>query len=109
MCAASHRGAQPHLRLPIFAIDIERRSFPYLGLAPDPAALLHHGLARESEPETSARKLGRWVQAFQGSENLVQVLRFDANAVVADRDAAATVLDLTADFKIGRASCRERG
>jgi CheY-like chemotaxis protein len=38
------------------------------------------------------------MQPLQGRENLVQVLRLNANAVVADQDDTATVLDLSADF-----------
>src|SRR4051794_10150343 len=98
MRAASHRGAQLHPRRPLFAIDIERRSLPHYGFAPDSTALLHHGLACEGEPETRAWKLGRWMQTFEGGENLVQILRLDANAIVADQDDTTTVLDLTGDF-----------
>src|SRR5690349_15281283 len=75
-------------------LHMEDRTDARNGVAPEVAVLRQDGLTGDRQAEAAARVLGRIVETNQRLEDLGEVLRLDADAVVADFENPVPVAPL---------------
>src|SRR5262249_22521535 len=81
--------------------ETEGAAFPRRRLDPHRAAVALDHLLHDGEPDPRARILALVVQPLEHHEDPLEVLRLDADAVVANRDLAglAAVVDRDVDLR----------
>src|SRR5437660_11390764 len=88
----------------------ERRALARLGLDPDPAAVALHDLLADREADPGPGIIVLAVQPLEDDEDAVEVLRIDADAVVAhaEQPLAVAALGANLDLRTGRSAELER-
>src|SRR2546422_11686034 len=87
--------------------EIESRALTRRRLDPDPAAMPFHDPPAHGQPDARARVLASGVKALKNHEDALEVLRRDADAVIADGEHAFRRARLRADMDKGSLATAE--